>query len=39
VRAAQKVTRPKKVEVLPHYDDCERDLAGELARRLAEDAG
>ena len=39
VRAAQTFSRHRKIEILLRYDDCREDLAGRLARRLAEDAG
>jgi integrase/recombinase XerC len=39
IRAAQRFSRHKDVRVLERYDDSREDLAGQLARRLAEDAG
>jgi integrase/recombinase XerC len=39
IRAAQRFSRHKDVRVLERYDDSRKDMAGELARRLAEDAG
>jgi integrase/recombinase XerC len=39
IRAAQRFSRHKDVRVLERYDDNREDLAGQLARRLAEDAG
>jgi len=39
VRAAQRFSRHRDVRVLERYDDSREDLAGQLARRLAEDAG
>jgi integrase/recombinase XerC len=38
VRAAQKFSRHRSVATVLRYDDNRRDLAGELARRLAEDS-
>jgi integrase/recombinase XerC len=37
IRAVQKWTRHKSVETVLKYDDCRRDLAGDLARKLGED--
>jgi integrase/recombinase XerC len=39
IRAAQRFSRHRDVRVLERYDDSREDLAGQLARRLAEDAG
>jgi integrase/recombinase XerC len=39
IRAAQRFSRHKDVRVLERYDDSREDLAGQLARRLGEDAG
>ena len=39
IRAAQRFSRHKDVRVLERYDDSREDLAGDLARRLVEDAG
>jgi integrase/recombinase XerC len=36
VRAVQRFSRHKKLETLLRYDDNRRDLAGDVARRLAE---
>jgi integrase/recombinase XerC len=38
VRAVQRFSRHREVRVLQRYDDCRRDLAGEVARRLAGEA-
>jgi integrase/recombinase XerC len=38
IRAAQRFSRHKDVRVLERYDDSREDLAGQLARMLAEDA-
>ena len=38
IRLAQKFSRHKDVRVLERYDDSREDLAGQLARRLVEDA-
>jgi integrase/recombinase XerC len=35
VRAVQKFSRHRDVRVLQRYDDCRRDLAGEVARKVA----
>jgi integrase/recombinase XerC len=35
VRAVQKFSRHRDVRVLQRYDDCGRDLAGEVARKVA----
>jgi hypothetical protein len=39
IRAAQRSSRHRGVRALERYDDSREDLAGQLARRLAEDAG
>ncbi len=39
IRAAQRFSRHKDVRVLERYDDSREDLAGQLARRLAEETG
>jgi integrase/recombinase XerC len=39
IRSTQKFSRHRDVRVIERYDDCRRDVAGELAGRLAEDAG
>ena len=36
---AQRFSRHKDVRTLEKYDDNRTDLAGDLARRLADDAG
>jgi integrase/recombinase XerC len=38
IRLAQKFSRHRDVRVLERYDDSHEDLAGQLARRLVEDA-
>jgi integrase/recombinase XerC len=38
IRAAQRFSRHRDVRVLERYDDSREDLAGQLARRLAEEA-
>jgi integrase/recombinase XerC len=35
VRAVQKFSRHRDVRVLQRYDDCRRDLAGDVARKVA----
>jgi integrase/recombinase XerC len=35
VRAVQRFSRHRDVRVLQRYDDCRRDLAGEVARKVA----
>jgi integrase/recombinase XerC len=35
VRSVQRFSRHRDVRVVQRYDDCRRDLAGEVARRLA----
>jgi integrase/recombinase XerC len=37
VRAVQRFSRHREVRVVQRYNDCRRDLAGEVARRLAAD--
>jgi integrase/recombinase XerC len=39
VREAQQFSRHQNVATVLKYDDARRDRAGDLARRLAEDAG
>jgi integrase/recombinase XerC len=38
VRAVQRFSRHRDVRVLQRYDDCRRDLAGAVARRLASES-
>jgi integrase/recombinase XerC len=37
VRAVQRFSRHRDIKVLTVYDDCRRDLGGEVARRVAEE--
>jgi integrase/recombinase XerC len=39
IRAAQRFSRHRDVRALERYDDSSEDMAGQLARRLAEEAG
>jgi integrase/recombinase XerC len=39
VRAVQRFSRHRDVRVVQRYDDCRRDLAGDVARQLAEGTG
>lgn len=37
VRAVQRFSRHRNLQTLVRYDDCRRDLGGDVARRLAEE--